>query len=72
MIARRYYKRHVQETPLETWVVNHNFGRLPAVDVYMMVNGSMSKVIPSEVKRVDDNTVAIEFGEPVVGEAVLV
>lgn len=72
MITRRYYMEYVQSTPLATWVVKHNFGRLPVVDVYMEIDGVQAKVIPSEVKRVDDNTVSIEFGEPVVGTAVLV
>ena len=72
MIARRYFKKHVQSTPLATWVVQHNFGRMPAVDVYMEVDGVLSKVLPAEVKRVDDNTVSIEFGEPVIGQAILV
>ena len=72
MIARRYYKKHVQSTPLDTWQIVHGFGRLPVVDVYMIVDGVQSKVIPAEVKRVDDNTVSIEFGEPVAGLAILV
>lgn len=68
------HKEHVQSTPASEWLITHNFGRYPVVDVYVQLPGwtTPRKVVPEDVIIVDANTVKITFaGNLVAGRAVL-
>ena len=56
---------HTQGTPSDTWMVVHNLGRWPSVEV---VDTGGSVVIPS-VRYIDVNTVELSFGSPTTGKA---
>jgi hypothetical protein len=69
--------RHTQATPLQVWTIVHNLGAngsqgIPIVDVYILDNGAMSKIIPGETTIVDKNTVALSFAEPRAGLALII
>lgn len=68
------HKEHVQSVPASEWLIAHNFGRLPIVDVFVQLPGwdTPRKVVPEEVIAVDANNVKITFaGNSVAGRAVL-
>lgn len=61
-----------QLTPATRWVITHDLGRTVCVDVFVPVDGSMTKILPKAVTIVDDNTVHIDFSVPYRGRARLV
>jgi hypothetical protein len=69
--------RHTQVSPLDTWVIPHNLGSngstgLPIVDVFIIDNGTISKIIPLSVSKTNANVVTITFSDPTAGEAVII
>jgi hypothetical protein len=69
--------RHTQTTPSTLWTVNHNLGGnggdgIPAVDVIVDHNGTMTKMMPSQITIVDKNTVTISFTVARSGKAVVI
>lgn len=65
---------HVQSVAASEWLVKHNLGRLPVVDVFIQLPGwaTLRKVIPEDVIIVDSNTAKITFaGNMVSGRAVV-
>jgi len=56
---------HIQSEPTSTWIIAHNFGRRPAVTVY--VDGS---IVDTDVV-VTENQVSISFPAPYTGSATL-
>lgn len=60
---------HQQETAATSWVINHNLGTYPAVDVFVIYQGENHKILPSEVVYVDANTCTLEFSVPRSGFA---
>lgn len=65
---------HVQEVPADEWNIVHGFGRAVAVDVYLQLPGwaTPQKVMPSDVKMVNDNTIKILFGGMVVAGTAII
>lgn len=61
-----------QTTPSDTWIIEHNFGLKPVVDVLCDVNGSLQKLYPLSVVHTDDNTLTVTFTTPFSGVARLV
>lgn len=69
--------RHHQDSPLTTWVINHNIGTngstgLPIVDTYINENGLDEKIIPVAVRFINANTIEIEFSIARTGFAVII
>ena len=52
---------------LQQWVVNHNLGRRPAVEVYTSGGASMF----ADVLHLNTNTVQITFDDPIAGFVII-
>jgi len=63
---------HEQADPATTWTITHNFGGYPMVDVYVMYEGELNKIIPSGITYVDENTVQVNFTIAYAGYATVV
>ena len=67
-----YSHNHTQDVAADTWTIVHNLGtNAPVVDVYVDIDGSRSKIIPKEVKVVDNKTLQIVFSETRTGVAAI-
>ena len=53
--------RHVQTIPALTWTIAHGQGSYPLVDVYILNDSVVKKIIPDTVTYVDPNTVTVSF-----------
>lgn len=60
---------HIQSVPSSMWVIPHNLGRLPAIDVYVDHQGSLQKIQPKSIVKQDDNVSKIYFSQPMTGQA---
>jgi hypothetical protein len=60
------YYQYIQSAAASTWVVNHNFGKYPAVTVYS-VGG---KEMLAEVVHVSTNQVLVMFDTPMTGRVI--
>lgn len=61
---------HTQEEASAEWTIVHNLGTLaPAVDVFININGTQSKIIPAAVEVTDNRTVTVRFTSPRSGFA---
>ena len=58
-----------QSTPSDTWVLVHNLKDYPIVDVYVMHEGELQKMLPNEVVYTDLDTCTILFTQPYSGYA---
>lgn len=60
--------QHVQYDASDTWEIVHNqFTMAPIVDVYVNVDGNLTKIIPKDVEVIDQSTVRILFTTPRTG-----
>ncbi len=59
-------------TPAVNWTIEHNLAAFPIVDVFLMLDGELHKVIPKGVTYVNANNCVVEFSTPRAGTAVLV
>lgn len=58
------------EIASDLWILKHNLNRTVGVDVFIHTDaGTLEKVIPSEIIKIDDNTVHVTWPWPMVGEA---
>jgi hypothetical protein len=69
--------RYEQATASDTWVITHNIGNnggqgLPIVDVFVDINGSMTKIIPMNVAKTSANIVTLTFSTAYAGFAVVI
>lgn len=64
--------QHSQLTESDEWVINHKLGVYPAIDVYVIVNGTLTKIIPADIMINDLNTATVKFTRPFAGTARLV
>lgn len=68
--------RHLQVTPSTTWTIVHNLSgcgaAFPVVDVLVDIGGSIQKILPLAVTKIDNNTVEVTFTTAQAGEAVVV
>lgn len=58
---------HEQDTPSDTWTVNHNLSRSVIHDVAIDYDGQLEKVLPLGVTHPDNNTLVIQFSQPFTG-----
>lgn len=63
--------KHEQTVAASTWVINHNLGVYPAVDVYVDYNGEIQKILPLSVTYVDAMTCNVEFSAARAGTAII-
>lgn len=64
--------QHKQDTPAAIWVINHYLHNYPIVDVMVNEEGKLQKIIPKDIKVIDENTCEIHFSTPRTGQARLV
>lgn len=57
-----------QELASSVWTIPHNLNRKPSVTVY----DNLNQIIYADVSYVDENTVRIVHGRPIIGSAYLV
>lgn len=63
-----FSKEHLQYTPSDSWVINHNLGRKPLVQVYTLGGVKML----TEVLHVSNNQALVRFDEPHDGYAEII
>lgn len=62
--------QHIQETPSDLWVVQHNlFTRAPIVDAYVDLDNQLQKMLPKEVVVIDQTQCHIVWSVPRTGRA---
>lgn len=64
--AIRY--EHIQTTPSLEWIINHNFGYNPMVQVFTV--GGLN--ILCDINNINTNIVQITFNTPTSGKAILI
>jgi hypothetical protein len=52
---------HVQDTPADVWTINHGAGGYPVVDVYVLVDDVLNKIIPNAVTYVSPTVCTVSF-----------
>lgn len=57
----------VQEMSNAVWTFKHDLNRDVVVDVMINFQGSLQKVLPRNIVKVDANTIRIEFSQPRTG-----
>jgi hypothetical protein len=63
---------YTQTTASNLWMINHNLGVYPIVDVIVNDTTGLVKIIPMNIYVIDLNNVSIEFSIPRTGQARLV
>ncbi len=58
---------HKQTVPSDVWLINHNFGSNPTLDVAIDHDGVQQKILGEVVTQLDDNTIEIRFTNPHTG-----
>ena len=61
-----------QAAPAAVWTIDHNFGRTPAVTVFINHGGKLQTVLPLSVEVVTENQVVVRFSAAQSGSARLV
>lgn len=71
--------KHEQTEPSDTWTINHWMGNFPIVDVLVMNEGVLTKIIPNAITVTPNggdpsksNTCVISFSTPFSGTAIIV
>jgi len=65
-------KNFEQDSPATRWTISHNLGRTVCVDVFVPVDGKLTKILPKSIDIIDDNTVHVNFTKPYRGRARIV
>lgn len=60
---------HTQSSAASTWVINHNLGSKPLVELFVFDSGSLKKAWPLSLAHNDDNTVTVTWSQPRTGQA---
>lgn len=68
--AASMYK-HVQDSAADTWTIVHNMGNYPIVDVYVMNDGELVKIMPDSVTYIDPMSCSVGFSVPRTGFALV-
>lgn len=63
--------QHTQASASTAWVIQHDLGRYPALDVYIDTDGSKFKVIPLDIVYNNANKCTITFTSPQTGLATI-
>lgn len=61
--------QHIQSTPADTWVISHNLGITPVVDVFVYVDGVLTKILPQSIEITSSNVVTVNFSSLFTGQA---
>jgi len=62
--------KHVQSVASTTWVINHGLGTdAPAVDCWIDVSGTFTKILPLSVVATSSGVVTITFSSAQSGRA---
>ena len=61
--------QYTQEAASDTWVIEHNLGTYPAIDVYVEHLGDMQKILPLGVAYDSPNQCTVTFSTPRTGLA---
>lgn len=62
--------RHIQSASSTTWTIIHGLDTItPAVDCWVDISGSITKILPLTVTATDNKTVTITFSTAYSGEA---
>jgi 3-oxoacyl-ACP reductase-like protein len=62
---------HTQAVASASWVIVHNMGMYPIVDVFVDYQGESQKILPKSVAYTNPNTCTITFSVPLTGKATL-
>jgi hypothetical protein len=60
---------HTQSEATDTWVINHALGVMPVVDVQVVHEGVLQKMIPLAVEYPSNSQVIVRFTSPRTGTA---
>lgn len=61
---------HTQTTPASVWMITHNLNTMkPTVNVWFVIDGETTAVLPAEMKVINANTIKITFSSKQVGTA---
>ena len=55
-----------------TWVITHNLQRYPVVDVFILNEGDIERIMPDTVTYTNKNTVTLGFSAPRAGYVTVV
>jgi hypothetical protein len=61
--------QHLQEDAAMVWNVNHNLNTYPIIDVFILYNGEIRRVMPKSIEYIDELNCAVTFTEPRSGFA---
>lgn len=64
--------KFTQETAAALWTIKHNLGVYPILDVYVLTNNGVQKIMPGTITYVDKNTCTVSFSTPYSGFALVV
>jgi hypothetical protein len=65
-------KDHNQLLESNLWSIKHNLSRSVIVDVFIPVDGVLTKILPRAVRIINPNLVEVEFSTPYKGVARIV
>jgi hypothetical protein len=58
---------HTQQTPSTMWLVEHNLGRVPLLEVFVNHQGILQKIQPKSIEQQSGNITKIHFSVPMTG-----
>jgi len=60
----------IQESPSSSWYIVHNFGKPVALDILILVDGKLEKILPLDIiMSADNNSTTVLFSIPFSGSA---
>ena len=71
MLNRATPVKFIQETPSDTWVVDHALGDIATVNVVIEIDGKNHSILPNSITHITNQT-TIQFTRPYSGTARLV
>lgn len=60
---------HTQLSASDTWEIRHGLGCKPCVDVNVLHEGKIQKILPASIEYPDESTVIVRFTSPRSGTA---
>lgn len=63
---------HFQNEYSESWLINHNLGVKPTVQVYVLRSGiAYERILPKDIEIIDTEHVVVHFSIPMIGKVIL-
>ena len=63
---------YTQDTAANVWDIEHNLNTFqPAINVWVSVGGTMTAILPKEIRVIDANNLRVTFTDPQTGSAVV-